>query len=90
MDRAIYDALKRLKVAANGSDDSEVPEWLRERVTENVSKLIEENASNRKVAEKLTGGLRAIMDASSPSDDDPLICQMISIIEVIELVSNEE
>lgn len=84
MDKAIYEALNNLKNSAQNSSDSDIPVWLRELVVENVTKMIKEGASNQIVGDTLAGGLRAIIDASSPNEDDPIINQIVSIIDKTE------
>ena len=74
---------KQLVDVAESTEESDVPPWLRELVVENVSKLVRSNATEHKVANELIGGLRAILDASSPSDDDPIVSRMVSLIEKI-------
>jgi hypothetical protein len=81
MDASIRERLTQLKDACQRSSNSEVPEWLRELIVENTTKLLDGDASNRKVADKLAGGLRAIMDGSSPGDDDPIVRRMVTLID---------
>jgi hypothetical protein len=81
MDASIRERLTELKDECQRSSYSEVPEWLRELIVENISRLLDDDASNRKVADKLAGGLRAIMDGSSPGDDDPIVRQMVTLID---------
>lgn len=80
----IREALNRLKSTVNAAQDSEIPVWLRNKIVENVTQLIRDNASDHKVANNLSAGIRTIMDASSPTDDDPIINQILSIIAQIE------
>ena len=84
MNIMIREALYRLQSTVNAAQDSEIPVWLRKKIVENVTQLVEDNASDHKVANKLSAGVRAIMDASSPTDDDPVISQILSIIAQIE------
>ena len=88
MDAAIRQALTELKDIAKRSSSSEVPQWLQELVVDNVAELLDEDASNHKVANELVGGLRAIMDGASPSDDDPIVSRMVSVIDAAESVRN--
>lgn len=81
MDASIRERLTQLKDTCQRSSNSEVPEWLRELIVENTTKLLDADASNRKVADKLAGGLRAIMDGSSPGDDDSIVRRMVTLID---------
>lgn len=81
MDTTIRQQLQTLKSIAQGASTSEVAEYLRVLIVENVEQLLRENASNHKVSSVLRGGLRAVTDASSPSNNDPMTSLMVSIID---------
>jgi len=81
METAIRQQLQTLKTISKGPSTSEVAEYLRLLILENVEELLRENASNHKVSNVLRGGLRAVLDASSPSDEDPIMSLMLAIID---------
>jgi hypothetical protein len=88
MDTSIRSKLLQLKEVAQSESCSQIPGWLKAAIIENVDKLLVSNASNRRVAENLVGGLRAILDGASPDDDDPILTRMTEIINEAESRTN--
>jgi len=83
MEADIRIKLIQLMTITLGPSGDEISDWLQEKIAENITKLLNDNSSNRKVADKLVGGLRAISDVLS-IDDNPIVIQMISIINEVE------
>lgn len=84
MDSSIRDQLDTLKMTVENTSRSTVPLWLRETLAETVSGMLQDDVSEIHVVNKLIGGLRAIGDVLSLSDDDIIISQMVSIIDQIQ------
>lgn len=84
MDSSIRDQLDTLKMTVENTSRSTVPLWLRETLAETVSGMLQDDVSDFHVVNKLIGGLRAIGDVLSLSDDDIIISQMVSIIDQVQ------
>ena len=77
----LREQLMRLKTLAQSSRESELSSLLRELLVQNISRLLEENASELRVKESLRGGARAIYDAENPPADDPVLILMGAILD---------
>ncbi len=81
MNECTREKLTELKRLAVAKSETEVPVWLLETLIENVTKLLSEDATQSHVVDKMIGGLRALADAPSVPDDDPVMAQIVSIVD---------
>ena len=68
--------------------ETKIPSWLLETLVENVTALLNNDASPSKVMNKLIGGLRALGDVPSVPEDDPILIEILSIVDDLELSAN--
>ncbi len=84
MNTSICKKLTELKRITQDTSETDVPTWIREMIVSNVMELLDADTTNHKVANELVGGLRAISDASPAGDDDPIVSQILAIVNEIE------
>ena len=83
MDNQTRHQLHQLKTIVSTPGESQIPQWIREKLVEIVTHLLETDAPLTKIKNELIGACKAIGDQAylEIDDHDPALTMMISIID---------
>ncbi len=80
--RKKLDMLRQISLDANV--ESDVPIWIRQQIDVNFGALLDSDATRQAAINKLIGACRAIYDACTPRDDDPIVAVIGELLDELK------